>query len=249
LQPAIRLVSVLILIFAGTIRPGSAQQPRTGQNAGSAPPWMQFEKQLGLQATYACDMTMQMMGMTMDSRIVRDGGRTRTEMTMPMMNLRMVALEIPAGGQTGSYALFPDQKKYVVNDEAAQARAAAAAAEPVIEELGTETYEGEACIKRRVTVVQQGIRSDMTMLFSPRLKNMPVKMVMNATVPAGPGQAGMPIQSTVLFKNYDFAKPADSLFAIPADYVRAPSMQTIMMESMGNLGAMMKQMAPPAGPK
>ena len=55
-------------------------------------------------------MVIQAMGMNMDSSVVRDGDKTRTEMTMPFMNLKMVMLEIPEGGQTVSYSLFPDKK-------------------------------------------------------------------------------------------------------------------------------------------
>lgn len=248
MKAVIRIIPVLGLLLACA---GSAlaQHPGGQPSQNAAQPWMQFEKELGLQTTYSADMTMQMMGMNMDARIFRDGGKTRTEMTMPMMNLKMVGLEIPEGGKTASYSLFPDKKKYVRNDEASAA--AAQAAKPQIEELGTETYEGVACVKRRVTLVQQGIRSEMIMLFSPKQKNMPVKMTMTANLPAAAGRPAMPIQSTILFKNYDFSPPAASLFAIPADYVKAASMQAIMMESMPNMGALMeqmKQMKPPAAP-
>ena len=245
MRTPIRILSCLLFALA-CAAPALAQGPQSSQSASQ--PWMQFEKELGLQTTYSVDMEMDMMGMAMNSRTVRSGGKTRTEMTMPFMNLKMVGLEIPQDGKSVSYSLFPDKKKYVVNDEDPQVRAALAAAKadaaaqpPQIEELGTETYEGEACIKRRVTMVQQGIRSTMVMLFSPKQKNMPVKMTMNAAVPTSPGQPPMPVQSVILFKNYDFATPADSLFAIPADYVKAPSMQQIMMEGM-DLGAMMQQM-------
>lgn len=239
MNATIRIVSLLCLALA-CAAPAFAQGSDS-QQQGATQPWMQFEKELGLQTTYSVDMAMQTMGMNMESRTVRSGGKTRTEMTMPFMNLKMVGLEIPQGGKSVSYSLFPDKKKYVVNAEADQARAAATVPPPKIEDLGTETYQGVACLKRRMTMVQQGVRSEMIMLFSPKQKNMPVKMTMTATVPTAPGQPGMPIQSVVLFKNYDFSTPADSLFAIPADYVKAASMQEIMMESM-NLGDMMKQM-------
>lgn len=249
----IRILAVLSLALA-CAAPALAQGP--GSSQGAAQPWMQFEKQLGLQTTYSVDMVMQMMGMNINSHIARSSGKTRTEMTMPFMNLKMVSLEIPQGDKPVAYALFPDKKKYVVNDEDPQIRAAMAAAKagtgatpPQIEELGTEMYEGVACVKRRVTMVQQGMRSEMIMLFSPKQKNMPVKMTMTATMPATPGQPGMPIQSVILFQNYDFSTPADSLFAIPADYVKAPSMQAIMMENMPNMGAMMEQMKQMHPPK
>ncbi|MGD9782801.1 MAG: hypothetical protein AB7V14_11745 [Kiritimatiellia bacterium] len=240
MKTASRIVSTLCLALA-CAAPALAQGSG-GESQSATLPWMQFEKELGLQTTYSVDMVMQMMGMNMESRTVRSGGKTRTEMTMPFMNLKMVALAIPQGGKTVTYSLFPDKKKYVLNTEADEAAAAAAMAKPQIENLGTEAYEGEPCLKRRVTMTQQGIRSEMIMLFSPRQKNMPVKMTLNATVPATPGQAGMPIQSVILFKNYDFSVPNDSLFVVPADYVQAADMQSILMESMPDMGAMMQQM-------
>ena len=232
----IRLFAVLAFALA-CAAPAFAQGSDSPQ--GASQPWMKFEKELGLQTTYSVDMVMSMMGMNMNSRTVRDGGKTRTEMTMPFMNLKMVALEIPESGQTVSYTLFPDKKKYVREDDSV---AGDSAAIPQIEELGTETYEGEACIKRRVTMVQEGLRSDMIMLFSPKQKNMPVKMTVTANASLGEGQPAMPIQSVVLFKNYDFSAPDAALFAIPADYVKAAGMQEIMMESMPDMGALMEQM-------
>ena len=246
MKTTIRIFAVLCLALAGAA--AAFAQGSGGQTQSATQPWMQFEKELGLQTTYSVDMAVQAMGMNMVSRTFRSGGKTRTEMTVPFMNLKMVALAIPQDGKTVSYSLFPDKKKYVPTPESAQAAAAAMAA-PQIENLGTEIYEGEPCLKRRVTMSQQGIRSEMTMLFSPRLKNMPVKMTMTATVPTTPGKPAMPIQSVILFKNYDFSVPDDSLFVVPADYVQAASMQEIMMESMPDMGAMMKQMQPQTQPQ
>lgn len=232
----IRLFAVLALALA-CAAPAFAQGSDSSQ--GASQPWMKFEKELGLQTTYSVDMVMSAMGMNMNSRTVRDGGKTRTEMTMPFMNLKMVALEIPEGGNSVSYTLFPDKKKYVREDDS---DAGDSVAMPKIEELGTETYEGEACIKRRVTMVQEGLRSDMIMLFSPKQKNMPVKMTVTANASLGEGQPSMPIQSVILFKNYDFSAPDAALFALPADYVKAAGMQEILMESMPDMGALMEQM-------
>ena len=236
MKSPLRLFAALVLALA-CAAPALAQD----SDSQASQPWMKLEKQLGLQTTYSVDMVMQAMGMNMTSRTVRDGGKTRTEITMPFMNLKMVALEIPEGGKSVSYSLFPDKKKYVLNEDTGGDGSADEAA-PTIEELGTETYEGEACIKRRVTMVQEGLRSDMIMLFSPKQKNMPVKMTLTANASMGEGQPSMPIQSVILFKNYDFSAPDAALFAIPADYVKAAGMQEIMMESMPDMGALMEQM-------
>lgn len=235
MKSPLRLFAALVLALA-CAAPALAQEA----DSQAAQPWMKLEKELGLQTTYSVDMVMQAMGMNMTSRTVRDGGKTRTEMSMPFMNLKMVALDIPEGGRSVNYTLFPDKKKYVRNDETAD-DAAAPAAMPKIEELGTEPYEGEDCIKRRIAMVEQGIATDMIMLFSPKNKNMPVKMTVTANAPMGAGQPAMPIQSVIFFKNYDFSVPDAAQFAIPADYVQAASLQAVMMEGM-DFGAMMQQM-------
>ena len=232
--PRIRAALCLALACAA-----SALAQGSDAQQGASQPWMQFEKELGLQSTYSVDMAMQSMGMNVNAHLVRDGGKTRTEMTMPFMNLQMVMLEIPEGGKPVSYSLFPEKKKYVRDETGADVGEFSM---PQIEELGTETFEGEACAKRRVTMVAQGSRSDMVMLFSPKQKNMPVKMTATSTMPSVAGSPAMPVQSTILFRNYDFSAPAAGLFAVPADYVQAASMQEIMMESMPDLGALMQQM-------
>ena len=234
MKSPLRLFAALVLALA-CAAPALAQEA----DSQAAQPWMKLEKELGLQTTYSVDMVMQAMGMNMTSRTVRDGGKTRTEMSMPFMNLKMVALEIPENGRSANYTLFPDKKKYVRNDEAGAE--GISSSQPKIEELGTEPYEGEDCIKRRIAMVEQGIATDMIMLFSPKNKNMPVKMTVTANAPMGAGQPAMPIQSVILFKNYDFSAPDAAQFAIPSDYVQAASLQAVMMEGM-DFGAMMQQM-------
>ena len=233
MKSSLRLFAALVLALAGAA-PVLAQEAESK----ASQPWMKLEKELGLQTTYSVDMVMQAMGMNVNSRTVRNGGKTRTEMTMPFMNLRMIALEIPENGRTATYTLFPDKKKYVREDDS---DADASAAMPTIEDLGTETYEGEDCVKRRISMTEQGIATDLIMLFSPQQKNMPVKMTIAANASLGEGQPAMPIQSVVLFKNYDFSTPDAALFAVPADYAQAASVQEVMMEGM-DLGALMQQM-------
>lgn len=234
MKSPIRLFAALVLALA-CAAPALAQQA----DSQASQSWMKLEKELGLQTTYSVDMVMQAMGMNMTSRTVRDGGKTRTEMAMPFMNLKMVALEIPEDGRSVNYTLFPDKKKFVRNEKTAGASDSAGM--PKIEELGTETYEGEACVKRRVSLTEQGVATDMIMLFSPKQKNMPVKITATASASLGEDRPAMPIQSVVLFKNYDFSAPDAAQFAIPADYVQAASVQEVMMEGM-DLGAMMQQM-------
>ena len=204
--------------------------------------WRDVEKQLGLPTTYSVDMSIATMGMTMESRLYRNGDKSRTEMTMPFMNLQMAALEIPENGSIATYSLFPEKKKYMADPNDADDSLSASPA-PVIEDLGTETYEGVACAKRRVLMELEGVQGEMTLLLSPQLQGMPVKITMNATMPAQPGQPAMPIQSVVLFKNYDFSTPADSLFVIPEDYTRIQDMMEVMMDGGAEgFGALLQQM-------
>jgi hypothetical protein len=228
----IRLIPFLLLAVFLAVPAFSQQAPST--------PWMQFEQELGLATTYSVDMSIQAMGMNMDSKIIRDGGKTRTEMVMPFFNLKTVILEIPENGRTVSYSLFPEKQKYLLNEEDDDATPAAA---PKIEELGTETVDGVECTKRRIRMTEDGVSSEVTMWFSPAQKNMPVKMVAAADVPMQPGQPAMPMQSTILFKNYDFSTPAADLFDVPAGYTKISDMMEVMMDgSAGGLGALMQQM-------
>ena len=220
-----------------------AAAPAFAQGSAAAQAWKQLEQDLGLQTVYSVDMVTQVNQTNLHSRMVRNGDRSRTEMAMPLFNIKIITLEIPAGGKTVSYALFPDKKKYAVDEGAAEALASAAP--PRVEELGTETHEGVVCIKRRVTDVRKNFRNEMTVLFSPDQKNMPVKMTINAATQYAPGQPFHPVQNVIVFKNYDFSTPDDSLFAIPADYVKASSMQAVMRECMPDLGAMPPPPQPP----
>lgn len=234
-----RILSVLSLALALASAPALAQGPAMA--GGSSNPWSMFEEQLGLETTYSVDMLISAMGMNMESRIIRDGGRTRTEMTMPFLNMKTVVLEIPQGGRTVSYTLFPDKKKRLMNEDIMDAMANLPT--PRIQELGTEEFEGATCIKRRVTMEHEGMKSRMDILFSPKVRDMPVKMTVQATLPPGMGQPDMPMETTVLFRNYDFGTPDSSLFAVPSDYAEVSDMMEIMMgEGSEGLGALMQQM-------
>ena len=59
---------------------------------------------------------------------------------------------------------------------------------------------------------------------------------------SSPGHA---VQNVILYKNYDFSTPDDSLFTIPSDYVKAASMQEIMKECRPSLDSHAKP-TPPA---
>lgn len=230
--------ALLILVLAMTVAVSAVAQAPSPK--GASAPWTQFEKELGLATTYSVDMSIQAMGMNMESKIIRSGDKTRTEMIMPFFNIKTVLLEIPKDGQTVSYSLFPDKKKYLINEDDADG---APSGTPKIEELGTEVVDGVTCIKRKITMTDNGMASSVTMWFSPDHKDMPIKMVAAADVPMQPGQPTMPMQSTILFKNYDFSTPDASLFVLPDGYAQISNMMEIMMDgSAGGLGALMQQM-------
>lgn len=234
------LAGVLTLSATALFAQGRRQQ-QTGAEC-----WFKIEKEMGLQTRYSVDMEIQAMGMVMPSKTYRLDDLMRSETTMPFMNLKMVVLQLKENGKPVSYSLFPDKKKYCLNEGATAADDKIPAYK--ITEAGSETYEGVACKKRRITVtMEDGKTQDMDMLFSPAQKNMPVKMTATAKAETEPGQAPMEITSVVLFKNYQFAAPAASLFAIPKDYTKAANMQEIMMSSLGGFGAPQQPGAGQAG--
>jgi hypothetical protein len=225
------LISLLGLSATSLFAQGQKQQ----QNGAEY--WFRLEKEMGLQTRYSVDMEIQAMGMVMPSKTYRLDTKTRSETTMPMMNLRMVNLELEEKGKRVSYSLFPDKKKYCLNEDAGEGDADQDPAYKITEE-GTEMFEGVTCKKRRVTVSpKEGPAQEMVMLFSPAQKNMPVKMTATAKVETEPGQPPMEITSVVLFKNYLFASPAASLFTIPKDYTRAADMNEILLGSLGGFAA------------
>ena len=211
-------------------------QGRRNQQTG-AEYWFRIEKEMGLQTRYSVDMEIQAMGMNMPSKTYRLDELTRTETTMPLMGTKMVILQLKENGKSVSYSLFPDKKKYCVNDDGEPASADKTPAY-TIKEAGTEVYEGVACKKRRISVkMEDGKTQDMDMLFSPAQKNMPVKMTATVKAEMQPGEPPLEITSVVLFKNYLFTAPAASLFTLSKDYTKAASMQEVMMGGLGGFAA------------
>lgn len=238
MKTSVRLLSILAMASA-IAAPALAQSPNVPGGASAA--WREVERKLGLQSTYSVDMSMSAMGMNMDAKVFRDGDKSRTEMLMPMLNVKMAMLELVQNGKPVSYSLFPEKKKFMANDDAVGDAGSFSA--PQIDDLGTEAVDGVACSKRRVVMNQAGVRSEMTVWLSPKLKNMPVKMVASADVPMQPGQPSMPMQTTILFKNYDFSAPSPALFSIPADYAKINDMMEILMDGGSEgFGALLQQM-------
>ena len=70
MKTPIRLLAACALVLACSA-PARAQK---AEAQSASQPWMQFEKELGLQSVYSVDMVMQSMGMNMTAHLVRDNG-------------------------------------------------------------------------------------------------------------------------------------------------------------------------------
>ena len=207
------------LLMAVAAASASAQSLTASQVA------KQLQKDFGLQSTYSVDMVIQTDKTNVNSRMICKDDKCRTEMDNFMFNKKLVTLQISEGNKILFYHVFPDQKKYTVEETS---EALQVATMPQIEELGTETYEGVVCIKRRITDVRENYRNETTTLFSPEQKNMPVKSTTVVTHSSPPSSLAHEVQNVMVYQNYDFSTPDDSLFTIPANYVKASSMQECM---------------------
>lgn len=231
-----RAIPVLFLVTSCAVTAPLAQGGERGAQAQAAKQqWLRYEKELGLQTRYSADLTIQSMGMNMAAKLYRLDGKTRTDTTLPFLNTRLVSLELEENGKPVQYTVFPDKKKYCVEAGGEEDGAGAQAAAPKLEDAGTEVYEGVTCRRRRMTVpMEDGATGEMTLLFSPAQKNMPVKITSVSRHAAGePGAEPMTVTAVVLFKNYLFAAPAAALFAIPKDYTQAKDMTEMMLSGGG----------------
>jgi len=231
-----RAIQVLLLATSFTVTAPLAQGGgKNGQAQAAKQQWLKFEKELGLQTRYSADLMIQSMGMNMTAKMYRLDGKTRTDTTIPFVNTRMVSLELEENGKPVQYTVFPDKKKYCVATDDEGDGAEGPVTVPKLEDDGTEVYEGVTCKRRRMTVpIEDGANSEMTLLFSPAQKNMPVKITsVTKKVAAEPGAEPMTITAVILFKNYVFAAPAAALFVIPKDYTQAKDVTEMMMSGGG----------------
>ncbi len=222
----LRTLTVITALFIATLAP--AQTPNHKQQ-DLKQVWMRFEKELGLQSDYSVDMEAQTMGMTIPAKIHRLKGKSRTEMTMPMTNMKLVTIELPENGKSVTYAVFPDQKKFCVADSSGLNPAQMPKDAYRIEDAGTESFEGVTCKKRRLTINDKAGPHVVDLLLSPAQKDMPVKMTASVTMKMAEDQPPQQITTIVLFKNYNFSAPPESLFSIPKDYTKAANMQEVLM--------------------
>lgn len=221
------IVSTLSLLMAGLTWGQQANDPQQI--------WLKLERELGLEQNYRVETQVQAMGMTMHSSICRAKDRTRTDMTLPILNLKTVNLMVPDKQGTMSYTLFPEKKKYFVNppddfdvDDFKY----------TIREAGNEEYEGTVCKKRVVTVTipAQGTQ-EFEILFSPKQRNMPVKMQMTMQMTLDPEKQPRKFSALITFANYRFGVQPQTLFQLPANYTQVKDMQAVILGDgfLGNL--------------
>ena len=191
-----------------------------------------LQEDFGMQTAYSVDMVIQAGETNIISRMICKDGKTRTEMDNFMFNDRIITLQIDEGSTGLFYHVFPDQKKYVVEE-----MPELTVTMPKIEELGTETCEGVVCIKRRITDVRENYRNETTTLFSPEQKNMPVQSTTVLSQTLSPGSPAHETQNVIAYRNYDFSTPDDSLFTVPDDYTKASSLMECMPAKFQNPAA------------
>ena len=192
-----------------------------GLGGGMGGAWMKYQDKLSPVKDYSVTMTMDMMGQAVSTKMFKSGKKTRTELNMQGMQAISIMDPDADGGKGAMYTLMPAMKTYMKMAFPADMVAdKPGTQEPdfKIEELGKEDVDGIACDKRRVTITAaDGKAQTLTMWASAAAKNMPIKVEM--TTPAA---------MVMTFKDYDFKKPADDLFAIPADY-KGTDMGQMMM--------------------
>ena len=221
---------IALLVVATTLTAAHAQKTE-GQN-----PFLKLAKEFDLQTAYTVDMTMQVSGIAVMNKIYQNGEQSRFDTTIPFLNSKMSTIQTTKDGESSAIILVHHTKKYVV--QKATGEPSETDAEITITDMGTETYNGEKCTKKRI-VIQNDASSTMDILFSPKNKKMPVKITATANDAAQDGKDAAVVE--MIFTNYDFTKPAATLFAIPADYAEAATMEEAMGADgglMGMLGAM-----------
>ena len=198
-------------LAVGVVLAGSLAwaQGRGGMSARAA--WMKVQEKLSPVQEYSVTMVMEAEGQAMTSKMFKAGKKVRMEVSMQGMQAITLVDPEADGGKGASYMLMPMMKTYMKTPLPPEAAAKADddKADVKIDELGKEDVDGVSCVKRRVTVTvtTDGKAVTMTMWSSPKAKDMPVKVSMTE-----------PAAMTILFKDYDFTKPAADLFTIPADY-------------------------------
>jgi len=184
---------------------------------------MKYQDKISPVKDYSVTTVMGIRDQTVTSKMVRSGKKARMEIAMEGMGMQAITIMDPDadGGKGAMFTLMPAMKtcvKMAIPPDAAPDKPDAKEPDIKIEELGKEQVDGVACDKRRVTITPaDGKTQTMLVWLSPAAKNMPVKIEMTA-----------PTAMIIKFKDYDFQKPSEDLFKVPADY-KVTDMAQMMM--------------------
>lgn len=240
-----KLFSILFLaVLALGIIPASAQFGPPGRG-GSGGPHLggATAKLFGDAKTFSAAMELQTTSprgeaVSLPGKICFDTGKSRFEMNlteakgsqippdaaeqMKAMGMdTMVSLSRP---DTKTICLiYPGLQSYVENPMPSADTAGNDDFRIETTEAGQETVDGHDCVKNQVTVTDKdGKKHESTVWNATDLKKFPVKIVMS--------EKGH--ETTMLFKNISFEKPAASSFEIPDGFKKYGNMQTLMQEQM-----------------
>jgi len=165
---------------------------------------------------------------TFEMPVAKAGNKFRTEIdysfmtqgeSMPPSFSRMVTIHL--GDEKLGYMLFPNVKKYMVNEDVEQPYEVDYDVKR--EEVGKEVIDGHPTIKYRVQVIFEG--DDVTpqegfVWRATDLGDMMIKSEMeNETV-----------QFSTILKNIVLKSPADALFEVPEGFVESKNFMEIVME-------------------
>lgn len=117
------------------------------------------------------------------------------------------------------HLLYPKLKAYVTLPMSPEDLEFAAKAELAKEQLGTETLEGQPCVKHKVTFVPpRGEKQELTVWQATNLKDFPVQTLTKRD------------EETFItrYRQVQFTRPEARLFDPPADFKGYPDMQSFM---------------------
>lgn len=163
-----------------------------------------------------------------------EGGKSSPQAAAQMAAMgmdKMIAITRP--DKKSIYMVIPGMKAYATTEmKDAKDPKAADSFKLETTELGKETVDGHPCVKNKVVVTDdQGTKHESTVWNATDLKKFPVKIETTER----------DSEITMLFKEIQLAKPANSLFDPPAEFKSYDSLQALMQEEM------MKRMGGPGG--
>lgn len=170
------------------------------------PSWIQAEAiPLKSPSDFSVEMVTHAGGQDIASKMFKDKDKTRVETSMPGME----SVSIVRQDLKKMYTLMPGQKMYMemdLNPAMAAPDLTAPKGDMKWEKLGSETVNGTACDKYKVTATVDGKSSEMIYFLDS--KGYPVRTEMSAG-----GQT-----MSVDYKNWKEGSQEAALFEIPAGY-------------------------------